>query len=340
MNPTLPDGVVLRPAAEADLPALADLDATHTRHAVGRALRTENEIRIEWKSPIFDVGTDSQVACSPDGAIVGWCEVYDQAPHTRIPSRLRISPDLGDESEVAAKSLIDWAIKRARESLPEAPADARVTMTQGAYEGDPKARARLEGLGFQHIRSFLRMRIEMTELPLDPCWPEGVAVRVFEKGRDDRPAVQAMVDVFRDHWGFVEAPFEEELEEWKQWIYEDDDFDTDLWFLAVDKAGEVDEAGAIAGFCQCYPFAGEDKATGLIDDLGVRRAWRRKGLATALLQHAFRAFYERGVRNAELGVDSQSLTGATRLYEKAGMHLVWKNDVYEFELRPGTDASA
>ena len=336
----LPEGFVARPASEEDIPALAALDAAYTRYVVGKALRTENEIRIEWKAATFDPVSDSQVICTPHGEIVGWCEVYDQAPHIRITSRGRLMPDLECVREPVARALIDWCVERARVSIDRAPSEARVVLTQGAYDGDPEAVARLEAAGFQYVRSFLRMRIEMAEMPPDPNWPEGVAVRVFEKGRDDRPAVQVMVDVFRDHWGFVEAPFEEELEEWKQWIYEDEDFDTDLWFLAVDEVGEVDEVGAIAGFCQCYPFAGEDKATGLIDELGVRRAWRRKGLATALLRHAFRAFYERGTRNVELGVDSQSLTGATHLYEKAGMHLVWKNDVYELELRPAADATA
>ena len=181
-------------------------------------------------------------------------------------------------------------------------------------------------------RSFLRMRIEMTEVPASPAWPEGIRVRVFEKGRDDRPAVIAMATAFRDHWGYVETSIDEKVEEWRQWIYEDKDFDTDLWFLAVDESGEI------AGFCQCYPFVGDDRFTGLVDSLGVLRDWRGKGIASALLAHAFRAFFRRGVPNIELGVDADSPTGATRLYEKAGMRLTWRHNVYEFELRPGTDA--
>jgi hypothetical protein len=40
-----------------------------------------------------------------------------------------------------------------------------------------------------------------------------------------------------------------------------------------------------------------------------------------------------------LGVDSENLTGATRLYEKAGMHVERQNDTYEIELRPGLEYS-
>ena len=145
-------------------------------------------------------------------------------------------------------------------------------------------------------------------------------------GDDDYAAVAAIRDAFQDHWGHVDTPFEEDLEEWKQWIHEDEDFDTDLWFLAMDG----DE---IAGFCQCYPIVGEDPRVGLVDELGVRRQWRGRGIATALLQHAFGAFFERDKPIVELGVDSQSPTGATRLYEKAGMSVTWTNNVYEIELR-------
>jgi len=334
MSPVLPNGFIARPAKEADLPQLAELDAAHTRHVVGRALRTENEIRIEWKSPIFDPMTDSQVVCLPDGKVVGWCEIYDQAPHERIASRLRLSPDLGTNTESVARELIDWAVARARTSLAKASPAARIVLTQGAYDRDPNAALRLQTRGFEFVRCFLRMRIEMPEAPETAAWPDGIEVRAFEKGQDDRPAVAAMIDVFRDHWGFVETSLEEELEEWKQWIYEDEDFDTNLWFLAIDSS-----TGDIAGFCQCYPFAGEDHTTGLVDELGVRRAWRRRGLGTALLRHAFRAFYDRGVPNVELGVDAESLTGATRLYESAGMKLIWKNDVYELELRPAAESA-
>ena len=325
MNTRLPAGWQSRAAAKTDLPALAMLDVAHTKHAVGRALRTENEIRIEWKSPTFDLQTDSQIVLDPDGQIAGWCEVYDFAPHTRIPSRLRLDPSRDDD--IAATWLIDWAVARARQALAKAPAGASVIHTQGAYQSLPQLIGTLEDAGFSYARSFLRMMIEMSELPPAPSWPDGIVVRPMVAGDDDRAAVAAIRDAFQDHWGHVETPFEEDLEEWKQWIHEDEDFDTDLWFLAMDG----DE---IAGFCQCYPVVGDDPKVGLVDELGVRRPWRGRGIASALLQHAFRAFYQRGKPIVELGVDSQSPTGATRLYDKAGMVPVWANNVYEMELKP------
>ena len=76
-----------------------------------------------------------------------------------------------------------------------------------------------------------------------------------------------------------------------------------------------------------------------IDELGVLRPWRRQGIALALLLHVFGEFYRRDRYKVGLGVDGQSLTGATRLYEKAGMYIFRQLDAYEKVLRPGQDLS-
>ena len=71
---------------------------------------------------------------------------------------------------------------------------------------------------------------------------------------------------------------------------------------------------------------------GWVRSLFVRRPWRRRGLGMALLQNAFREFHERGERRVGLGVDAENLTGATRLYERAGMRVVETTIVYRKEL--------
>jgi mycothiol synthase len=63
------------------------------------------------------------------------------------------------------------------------------------------------------------------------------------------------------------------------------------------------------------------------------------GLGMALLRHSFGEFYHRSARKVALEVDSQNLTGATRLYERAGMHATRQYDIYEKELRTGEELS-
>ena len=52
-------------------------------------------------------------------------------------------------------------------------------------------------------------------------------------------------------------------------------------------------------------------------------------VASAMLACAFDEFARRGYARAELGVDADSLTGANRLYEAAGMHVVRQTDFFE-----------
>ncbi len=90
----------------------------------------------------------------------------------------------------------------------------------------------------------------------------------------------------------------------------------------------------IAGISLCEHQHGIGDYVG---SLGVRRSWRKQGLGQALLLHSFGEFYRRGIKRISLNVDGESLTGATRLYGKVGMHVVRQQYRYEKEMRPGRE---
>jgi ribosomal protein S18 acetylase RimI-like enzyme len=71
---------------------------------------------------------------------------------------------------------------------------------------------------------------------------------------------------------------------------------------------------------------------GFVGALGVSPAYRRRGLGLALLRHAFAEFRRRGETKVGLGVDAQNPTGATRLYDRAGMHVHSEDVAYAKEL--------
>ena len=62
-----------------------------------------------------------------------------------------------------------------------------------------------------------------------------------------------------------------------------------------------------------------DENIGYLDSVCVRKEFRKKGIASSLLKHSFKELKKAGKNKAYLHVDADSLTGATKLYEGAGM---------------------
>jgi mycothiol synthase len=163
------------------------------------------------------------------------------------------------------------------------------------------------------------MEIHLEEEPPEPEWPEVVAVRTFAPGGDERAVFEAVEDAFGDVWGRPRGTFE-------RFVAMTEGLDPSLWLLATD-------GGEIAGVLLGKIVAGE----GWVDVVGVRRPWRRRGLGLALLRRAFGEYRRRGVRRVELSVDAGSITGAPRLYGRAGMALKTSYVVYQKELPLGEE---
>jgi mycothiol synthase len=286
-----------------------------------------------WGTPGFDVQRDTQVVVSPEGQIVGYSDIFDPSePHVRIYIYGRVHPD--HTGKGIGSSLLEWGERRARQSVPKAPPETRVILNTNLQTINRKALELFENTGFKCVRESLRMCIELDQELAEPSWPEGIQVRAFERGRDEEAVVQADREAFSDHWGYIERPFESDLAIYRHHWFDSEDFIPELCFLAVDGT-------EIAGFTLNRVKVEEDPKMAWIGALGVRRAWRRQGIGLALLLHSFGAFRQIGKARVGLGVDAESLTGATKLYLKAGMHPMpeWQWSIMEKELREGLDLS-
>lgn len=327
-------GFTIRPASLRDLDSIVTMCNAAAEDLIGVDDKIKaHDIQREWGLPGFNLETDTRVVIAPDGNLVGYYEVWDiNKPNVNVHCWGRVHPDYTGMG--AGSALLAWAESRARQVVPEAPTGARVAMLLAALSKDGRAQDLFENSGFELIRHSLRMVIELDGPPRKPNLPEGITVRTLRVGEEERAVLQAVRESFKDHWGYVERPFEDEYQQWMHLYVDSPDYDPSLWFLAVH--GEE-----IAGVSLCRPKSHEDEAMGWVGTLGVRRPWRRRGIALALLQHSFGEFYRRGKRKVGLGVDAQSLTGATRLYEKAGMQSDPERQftIYEKELRPGRDIS-
>ena len=299
--------IELRPPTLDDLPQVTSFFGQ--LEAAGGAGATEGEIRDWLTSPTFDVGADFRLAFDDD-RLVGWCDVWDQnKAHERFFVDLRAEPDRAD----VCGTLLDWSIDRAR-----AMARDRAVCRAWGGANDTVFAGAVRERDFRLIRHFFRMEVDLSEEPEQPVWPEGITVRTYQTG-ETRAVYDAVMDAFADHWDHVPTNFEE----WEHFTVGSTTFDPTLWFLA-----EAD--GEIAGFSLCVSERRPE--TGHVASLGVRPAWRRRGMGLALLLHSFRELQSRGRTKADLGVDAENTTGAVRLYERAGMHVARRSDSYEKEL--------
>ncbi len=326
----LPEGYTLRPGRMDDLEAAVALFNACSMELIGAEDEKVEDVSNQWQMPGFDLERDARVVLAPHGQIVGWVEVWDPAPHVHLYSWGRVHPD--HTRRGIGSCLLRWAEKRAHQSIPKAPEGARVALFNSSISTDSAAQACFRQAGLKLVRHYWRMVIEMADdrPPPAPRWPPGITVCTLRVSRDERAVIQAVREAFKDHWGYEERPFEEEFAQWSHLMDNDEDFDPSLWFLAMD-------GNEIAGVSLCWPKITEDPGMGWVGTLGVRRPWRRKGLGLALLHHSFGELYRRGQRKVGLGVDAESLTGATHLYEKAGMHVARQYSSYEKELRPGEE---
>ncbi|MGD9100437.1 MAG: GNAT family N-acetyltransferase [Anaerolineae bacterium] len=323
----------VRPARLDDIDAIVELTNAAALADTGMLGTTRSDKLIELQLPNFDIETDSRLVLAPSGQAAGYVELWDSKPHVRLYTWGRVHPDYRGRG--LGRYLLDWAEGRARKSLHKAPPGARVSLHTSAVRDNAAAHELFEERGFVLARHFFRLCIEMSAdaPPSPPVLPEGIALRPFVLGQDDRAAHRILQEAFKDHWGVVES---ESFEEWMHWIENDETFAPSVCVLAVTN-GPGDEE--VVGVAMCRPEFEEDPSTAWIDELGVLRAWRRRGIATAMLRQVLGEFHQRGRYKVGLGVDANSLTGALDLYEKAGMRVFRQTDAYEKILRPGKDLS-
>jgi len=289
----------MRDASESDAPAIRALLEEHALVSFGEPELSEEEVR-SW----FDMPNIWMQLAERDGQVVGYLDITsEESGHLSVDARTL-------DSNVAPV-LLEAAEARGREIT-------KTPILRGFVQGhEPALREAFEAGGWAPIRHFFQMRIELDgELP-EPVWPDGLTPRNAAPGEEER-VYEAHMDAFADHWDFRRQP----LEVWRSYSTNTHRYDPSLWWLVEDG----DELAAVS--LNGWDFSG-DPQFGWIQVLGVRPRWRKRGLGTALLQHSFRDFRDRGATRVGLGVDGESTTGAVRLYERVGMRQVRRSDTYE-----------
>ncbi len=329
---SLPEDFSSRPATMKDADIAVDLINDFSHYHAGVKPATVHNLSNEWQSPGYNLAEDVSLVFNQAGSLVGYADCWDVIdPPVQPWASLFVHPEF--EGRGIGKYLLAWLEKRAQKAVSRVKNELRVSLHTSFFSAAKSMKALVEQQDYQLIRHAFRMQIDMDAPPPPPVWPKGIDLKPFDPQKDLEMVYTGDDQAFRDHFGYVEpADHQSAMEDFAHYMTGKDSYDPSLWFLAMD--GEQ-----LAGFSVCNRWARDDRECGYVSSLGVLRPWRRRGLGLALLRHSFREFYQRGYRKVALGVDAGNLTGALRLYKKAGMYVKRQYDHYEKVLQPGRQIS-
>lgn len=316
----------------ADHPAMATLN-TATRAANGSVEVTSTEsIDVGYAHPVnCDLSRDF-IAAELDGRMVGYGRHYwvDRNDGTRsYDSLCHLDPAVRGRG--IGTAMFAWQRRRIAELHASMPIDRPVLASCFIYGQDVGGRALVGSAGFAIARRFAEMvRTDLDAIPEIPM-PDGFEARPIDPADSAlvRRVWEAGAEAFADHWG-------ESADEWSEDQYaaflESAETMPELWQVAF-HGEEV--AGHILNYLG--PLEPDGTRTGWTEAIGVRKPFRRRGVARALLARSLRTVRDAGAARAALGVDTENVNQALDLYERLGFRL--RSDEYVYQgpvVVPGT----
>jgi mycothiol synthase len=279
---------------------------------------TPEDLEHEWHNDGFKLETDAILVQTGDGRVVGFEEFTNTHGHYSLNTDGYVHPEFTGRG--IGTALLRAIEARARQEMSKAEPDLRAFLRSTIDNRDEASNDLHKNEGYSPKRYHWRMEIKLDSTPAAVTWPDGIELRPFSRDEHELAVWEAQNESFRDHWGSHDVS----IEEWRHHRFDREGFDPSLWMIAW-------EGDQVAGFSINRLRMG----VGWVGTLGVRRPWRKKGLGLALLQQSFGEFHKRGFSTIGLGVDASNPTGATRLYQRAGMYIASEFLTYEKELRPG-----
>jgi mycothiol synthase len=304
----LPAGFTVRAAAAEDLAAVAAVFAADDIDDVGEVVLDADFIGSAWNRSGFDLATDAWVVVDGAGTLVAYAHAMRDGPDV-VDSWGLVHPEYRGQG--LGPVLLDRIEERAGQLLAGVP---NAKFRQSVNAGDRAAAAMLEARGLRLVRHFWHMGIDLEGSVNAGHTPDGIEIAGVDP-LQDLPAMHAvLIEAFADDWGYHPDPFEE----WARDYAGSRNYDPTVWLLARDGADPV-----AALVTQIYGDRG------WISEIGVLKSHRGRGIADALLRRSFAMFAERGFGRVMLNVDAENPTGATALYERVGMRIIKRWDLWE-----------
>jgi ribosomal protein S18 acetylase RimI-like enzyme len=303
-----------------DYPGMKDV-ANAVRRVTGQAFYTsvEDFARYYDEARAFDPDADVLVV-ERAGQILGYARAgtRSEADET-LQLEVIVFVDPAVAGAEVFRACVESVELRLREIVAERRPPSAFFSTFGG-DASPERDRILRDLGYEPVGWFVTMiRPTLDDLPDAPL-PPGLEIREV-RPEHLRTIWEAAQEAFQDHWGFTP----ETEEDYAAFVNDPVEGDTSLWRIAWD-------GDQVAGQVRSFINAAENEALGIrrgyVEHIGVRRPWRRRGLARALIAASFPLLRARGMTEGILSVDTENPSGALRVYEACGFAAVDRSVEY------------
>ncbi|MFW5713356.1 MAG: GNAT family N-acetyltransferase [Brevefilum sp.] len=297
-------------AGEADYPLmLSILEANNKADKEERAI-TLSDLQHDYEHLTNSDPEKDMLFAEINGQAIAYSRVewwQEKEPNHRIYSLfVNLVPEWREQG--IEEAMINWCQSRLKEVAREHPQDSKRFFQTYSNGFKIHFNTVLETLGYIPARYFIEMSRSLENIP-EAELPEGIDVRRVRE--EDQHAVwKASVDAFRDHWGFSE-PTEEDYDSYKGSKY----FQPELWQVAWD-GNEI--VSSVMNYIEKDYNEKYNKQRGWTENISTRKAWRRRGIAKALIVRSMHMHKAKGMTEVGLGVDTNNPNGALKLYQSLG----------------------
>jgi len=335
-------------AARADPPVVLDVPPAHLEliwrplqlrdatplHALIQAMEVVDrpnerfsyeEVVEMLTGPWIDLAQDSLGGFDDGGVMRAYAMVEVRPGESLLRALLRGGVHPSWRGRGIGRAVLTWMEGRGRQKLAASGSDLPARLAVVVEESARDHRRLYAAAGFSPIRWYTNMRRDLrTPLPDAPA-PVGLRIAAWDEALDE-PVRLAHNEAFADHWGSEPVSAE-------AWAHQDAHFTPGWSFVALDVSGaEPGVAGYLLSGRYPQDWAALGYTCGYADVVGVRRVWRKQGVAAALLVTAMAAYRAADMEYACLRVDTANPTGALGLYERLGYQATHGYVMYSVEI--------
>jgi ribosomal protein S18 acetylase RimI-like enzyme len=293
------------PATGAHVLEVFEIVAAECTAAYGFCPVTVDDVQAELEYPRTALSKQRLIRAGQDGTAVQWWVVMQEPGNPVVSAKIRSHPRLtdaiGDElARVGWATMLDWIREAAATGQDE------VQIRSACYPGGASGRRGLEAAGFVHERTIWEMTGSVNAANRKAHQVEGLSIVPV---RDLHTVHRIEHEAFVGAWDYEATVFDD-------WLVDEEaqpGFDTGLWRLA-----EIDGTPAAV---MTMSRRSATQGSLYIGDLATLAPYRRRGIASALLAHAFDVAAAEGYDRVDLHVDSESPDDAPSVYRRAGLEV-------------------